>query len=78
MLTGDRLRVMSEAHLMLALDAEDILFARIGADWNGQAEDYSRVGQAIREALDKAGQSARPMGLAKAEVGLCSRSLVKV
>ena len=28
------------------------------------------------EALDKDGQSARPMGLAKAEVGLCSRSLV--
>jgi sodium/potassium-transporting ATPase subunit alpha len=30
--TGDRLRVMSEAHLTLALDAEEILFARIGAD----------------------------------------------
>jgi magnesium-transporting ATPase (P-type) len=30
--TGDRLRVMSNAHLMLALDAEEILFARIGAD----------------------------------------------
>ena len=30
------------------------------------------------EALDKAGQAACPMTLAKAEVGLCSRSLVKV
>ncbi|WP_448205667.1 cation-translocating P-type ATPase [Azospirillum sp. sgz302134] len=30
--TGDRLRAMSDTHLMLALDADDILFARIGAD----------------------------------------------
>lgn len=30
--TGDRLRAMSDAHLLLALDAEEVLFARIGAD----------------------------------------------
>ncbi|HEY0834469.1 MAG TPA: cation-transporting P-type ATPase [Azospirillum sp.] len=30
--TGDRLRTLSDAHLMLTLDAEEVLFARIGAD----------------------------------------------
>ncbi|WP_431858055.1 cation-translocating P-type ATPase [Azospirillum sp.] len=31
-ITGDRLRVLSDSHLLLALDAEEIVFARIGAD----------------------------------------------
>ncbi len=30
--TGDRLRVMSDSHLLLALDVGEIVFARIGAD----------------------------------------------
>jgi calcium-translocating P-type ATPase len=30
--TGDTLRAMSDSHLLLALDAEEIVFARIGAD----------------------------------------------
>ncbi len=32
MITGEKLRMISDTQLMLALDAEEILFARIGAD----------------------------------------------
>lgn len=32
--------------------ARRLMFARIGTDWNGQTEHYSRIGQSLREALE--------------------------
>lgn len=32
LVTGDALRAMSDSHLLLALDAEEVVFARVGAD----------------------------------------------